>query len=184
MEDWTLRKVELDEAEFFFDLAFRDSHENSPNYELEKMKKRFPRYLQFNLIEDDYGPVCMGGIYEWSSELVRVADRFYVWPEFRAGKRRKGLFNHSTDEAKPAVNLMIPYQTNLAMHLGYQCFISVQEARKRLVTRSLARQLSKTTKVQWHLLDGMYRTAPGSFGIQNVISTTRSISLEKNLEKS
>lgn len=181
MEDWTIRRLDLQEAEFYFELAYRDDHVNSPNYEFSKMEARWEKYIEFNILEDDFGPVAMGGIYQWSENLARVVDRFYVFPAFRAGARKSGgLFSHGTASPKAAVDFMIPYQVsraNTVSFFGMECFISIQEKRKRRAAEALAKQLGP----DWTLLPDMYRTADGEYGIQNILATNEGKITRKTL---
>lgn len=147
------------------------------------MEARWEKYIEFNILEDDFGPVAMGGIYQWSENLARVVDRFYVFPAFRAAARKSGgLFSHGTASPKAAVDFMIPYQVsraNTVSFFGMECFISIQEKRKRRAAEALAKQLGP----DWTLLPDMYRTADGEYGIQNVLATNEGKVTSQTLER-
>lgn len=141
------------------------------------MEARWEKYIEFNILEDDFGPVAMGGIYQWSRNLARVVDRFYVFPAFRAAARKSGgLFSHGTASPKAAVDFMIPYQVSRS---NMECFISIQEKRKRRAAEALAKQLGP----DWTLLPDMYRTADGEYGIQNVLATNEGEVTTQTLER-
>ena len=63
--------------------AASDNHRNAENYQYEKMKKRWDKYLQFHVLEDNGKPVAMGGIMRFTSNIVRICDRYCTFRSYR-----------------------------------------------------------------------------------------------------
>ena len=73
----------FDEMKVYFEIAEKESHKNSVNYTIDKMKKRWEKYLTFTLLTYYNKPLAFAGIYDYGNNLVRICDRYYVFPEYR-----------------------------------------------------------------------------------------------------
>ena len=129
--------------------ASAEDHHNSVNYSPEKMEKRWENYKEFNILRSEGKVVAFGGVYAYGEELVRVVDRFYIFPEYRT----RGLAKLPRPVLRPGIDGLIPYQTEKYSH-AYECFISVQEKRKRNFLRKHAEKMKGYT-----LLPDMYWTS-------------------------
>lgn len=159
-----IRSVDFKTMIPLFEKAAKDNHRNAENYSPKRMRKRWEHYAEFNLVEEDGVPIAFGGVYEYSGYLVRVVDRFYLFPEYRvrylATKGKK--FGN-----KPGVDLMIPYQTQKYCE-DYECFFSIEQRRRAGSIQGFVDQLRGYT-----LLEGTYYTSSSKTqnSIQHVAAT-------------
>ena len=63
--------------------AASDNHRYAENYQFDKMKKRWDKYLQFYLLKDEEKSVAMGGIVKFGDNLVRICDRYCTLRSYR-----------------------------------------------------------------------------------------------------
>ena len=148
------------------EMATAEDHSNAPNYHPEKMERRWEKYKEFNILRSEGKPVAFAGVYSYGEGLVRVADRLYIFPEYRTAR----LAKPPLDKKMPALGYLIPYHTRRYAS-RYECFFSVQERRKRLVFRKHVELLPK--ELGYTLLPDMYWTTkyrtPES--LQNIAAT-------------
>ena len=158
----------FDEMKVYFEIAEKESHKNSGNYSVDKMRKRWEKYLTFTLLTYYKKPLAFAGIYDYGNNLVRICDRYYVFPEYRN-------INLSFRQ-RPANNWIIPHHHKYAKSNDYECFFSIQTLKKR---RSLEKSVKHVEHLGFKLLDGLYATCdPKSEDCwQNIASTTDNISL-------
>ena len=161
----------FDEMKNHFQVAANEGHPNSENYSLKNMEKRWGKYLTFSLLTYDNNPLAFAGVYDWGNNLVRVCDRYYVFPFYR---------NNNLSYAKrPANNYVIPKQHEYAVSRGYECFFSIQTVKKR---RAMMKSVEKVEYLGFKLLDGLYATCNPKCEScwQNIASTTNNINLLYN----
>ena len=91
----------LDEMKIYFEVAENEGHQNSNNYSYDNMKKRWDKYLTFTLLTYYKNPLAFAGVYNYGNNLVRICDRYYVFPQYRN-------INLSLKQ-RPANNWIIPY---------------------------------------------------------------------------
>jgi hypothetical protein len=128
MENCTLREVKtFEEIEPLFAQASESNHANAKNFLVDKMRKRWPNYLQFHVLELAGQPVSFAGIYVYNKTLVRVADRLFTLPAFRQTAFSKNI----VEPIRPAIDYFIPAHTRWARSQGYHCFYSIGANKKR-----------------------------------------------------
>ena len=151
-----------------FELAAKEGHQNSSNYAINKMKKRWDNYLTFTLLTYYKKPLAFAGVYKYDEKLVRICGRYYVFPTYRN-------VNLSFRQ-RPANSWMIPYQHNYAKQRGLECFFSIQTLKKR---KAMIKSVKTVEYLGFKLLDGLYATCnPDNDNCwQNIASTTAKINL-------
>lgn len=158
----------FDEMKKYFEVAEKETHQNSNNYSQHEMKKRWEKYLTFTLLTYHDNPLAFAGIYNYDNNLVRVCDRYYVFPKYRN-------INLSFKQ-RPANNWIIPHHHKYATSRGHQCFFSIQTLKKR---RAMERSVKYVEHLGFKLLDGLYATCnPKNENCwQNIACTTDNIHL-------
>lgn len=158
----------LDEMKKHFEVAENEVHQNSKNYSYENMKKRWDKYLTFTLLTYYNRPLAFAGVYDYGNDLVRICDRYYVFPMYRN-------INLSLRQ-RPANNWIIPHHHKYAKTNNYECFFSIQTLKKR---RAMQKSVKHVEYLGFKLLDGLYATCnPKSENCwQNIASTTEDIHL-------
>ena len=153
MENCTLREVKtFEEIEPLFAQASETDHPNAKNFLVDKMKKRWPNYLQFHILEFESNIVSFAGIYVYNDHLVRVADRLFTFPNFR-----QTLFSKNIVESiRPAIDYFIPVHTRWAQSQGYDCFYSIGANKKRSGMERIAALLDPD--LGYTVLPGEYAT--------------------------
>ena len=173
MEDCIVREIrDFSKVANFFVLASSLPHENSKNYTVENMFKRWSNYLMFNVLEHKGRPISFSGVYKYNDNLVRVVDRLFTIPEYRQMFMSKDI----KEKIRPAANYFIPYQTKWAKARGFDCFFSIQTSKKRNAVKRLTKIIDDD--LGYRLLPGLYQTSSNStLGWQNVSATTDKIDL-------
>jgi hypothetical protein len=175
MEDCIVREIkEFNKLSGLFILASSLPHENSKNYTIENMQKRWSNYLMFNVLEYKGMPISFSGVYKYDDNLVRVVDRLFTMPEYRQRFMSKDII----EKIRPAADYFIPYQTKWAKARGFDCFFSIQTSKKRNAVKRLTKLISDD--LDYRLLPGLYQTSSNEItGWQNVSATTDNINLPK-----
>ena len=101
--------------------AANDNHRNAENYDYEKMKNKWDKYLQFHMLEDDGIPVAIGGITKFGNNTVRICDRYCT---FRS-HRRFGINKFIKKNIRFCAEYFVPTQTEWALQNNFQPFISM-----------------------------------------------------------
>ena len=174
MEDCIVREIRhFGKVANLFVLASSLPHENSKNYTVENMFKRWSNYLMFNVLEHKGRPISFSGVYKYNDNLVRVVDRLFTIPEYRQMFMSKDI----KEKIRPAADYFIPYQTKWAKAKGYDCFFSIQTSKKRNSLKRLNKLVDD--KLGYKVLPGLYKTSSNDItGWQNV-SATNDINLPK-----
>ena len=178
MENCIVQEITyIDEYIELCEIASKSNHTNASNYNVDKMKKRWNKYLIFTKLTRGDELISFAGIVDFGNNLVRVADRLYTKQEYRQNFMTKKVVN----PLRPAVDYIIPYHTQWAVDKGYDCFYSIQELKKRNSLIRLTKQLP--TSLGYRVLPDMYATCNPSNPrcIQNISSTTDNIHLPKHL---
>lgn len=174
MESCIVSEVKkFDEVEGLFKEASKLNHTNSQNYNVDKMRKRWEKYLLFITVAKEGEIISFAGVYPFGNNLVRVCDRHFTKPQYR----QKSFDKKVSNPLRPAVDYIIPYQTRWAKKLGYDCFFSIQELKKRNSLIRLVKLLDPT--LGYNVLPGLYATCnpDDSTCWQNIASTTNNIHL-------
>lgn len=177
MENCTIQEITyIDELIELCEKASKSNHPNAVNYDVEKMKKRWNKYLIFTKLMIDDKVISFSGVYDYGNNLVRVVDRLYTEQKYRQNYMTKSISN----PLKPAIQYFIPYQTQWAVERGYDCFFSIQEFKKRNSIIRLTRQLHPS--LNYRVLPDMYATCNPTNPkcIQNISATTDNIPLSKH----
>ena len=178
MENCVVQEITfIDEYLELCDTASKSNHPNASNYNVDKMKKRWNKYLIFTKLTKGDELISFAGIVDFGNNLVRVVDRLYIEQKYRYNFMTKSIAN----PIKPALQYFIPYQTKWAMEKGYDCFFSIQTKRKRNAMNRLTKQLDPS--LGYRLLPDMYETCDpkNPLCIQNVSATIDDIPLPKHL---
>ena len=73
MENCTLREVKtFEEIEPLFAQASESNHANAKNFLVDKMRKRWPNYLQFHVLELEGQKVRLESIYVYNKNIKTV----------------------------------------------------------------------------------------------------------------
>ena len=174
MENCTVQEITyIDEMIELCEMASKSNHPNAQNYDVDKMKKRWNKYLIFTKLMMGKEVISFAGIYDYGNNLVRVADRLFTKETYRQNFMTKSIAN----PLKPALQYIIPYHTQWAIERGYDCFFSVQDKRKRNAIERLTKQLP--TSLGYRVLPDMYETCnpTNPLCIQNVSATKNDIPL-------
>ena len=177
MENCVVREITfIDEYIELCEIASKSNHPNASNYNVDKMKNRWNKYLIFTKLTRGDEIISFAGIVDFGNNLVRVADRLYTKQEYRQNYMTKSIAN----PLKPALQYIIPYHTKWAVERGYDCFFSVQDKRKRNAIVRLTKQLP--TDLGYRVLPDMYETCnpKNPLCIQNVSATKDNIPLTKH----
>ena len=175
MENCVVQEItSIDEYLELCDTASKSNHPNASNYKVDKMRKRWDKYLIFTKLTRGDELISFAGIVDFGNNLVRVADRLYTKQEYRQNFMSKKVVN----PLRPAVDYIIPYHTKWAVDKGYNCFYSIQELKKR---NSLIRTLKLLNPdLGYSVLPNLYATCnpenPRCW--QNIASTTKNIHLQ------
>ena len=113
--------IAVEDVKELCEQATNDNHRNAENYEYDKMKKRWHKYLQFHVLEDDGVPVAMGGIIKFNDKTVRICDRYCT---FRS-HRRFGINKFIKKNIRFCAEHFVPVQTEWALQNNLQPFISM-----------------------------------------------------------
>ena len=178
MENCTIQEITyIDELIELCEKASKSNHPNAVNYDVDKMKKRWNKYLIFTKLMIGDEVVSFSGVYDYGNNLVRVVDRLYTEQKYRQNYMTKSISN----PLKPAIQYFIPYQTKWATERGYDCFFSIQEFKKRNSIVRLTKQLHPS--LGYRVLPDMYETCNpiNPKCIQNISATSDEISLPKHL---
>lgn len=145
-----IRRIDVKEASFLFNIARIDDHRNSKNYQ----EKRIKDYLAIHVYENDKDIIAFSGVFPFQDNFCRVADRTFVMKEYRS----KGL--NSLGHGQFLSRNLLPVQTKLALELDYTPFYSIQERKRRksleLSVDDFNRHNDDTS--YYRVLDGMYYT--------------------------
>ena len=174
METCIVREIkEFEEIVDYLSYANSMPDYNSNNYDVDEMRKRWPNYKMFNVLEHNGKVISFSGVYDYKQNLVRVCDRLFTWPEYR----KRFMSKEVKEKIRPAADYFIPYQTKWAGSRGYDCFFSVQTSKKRNGSQRITNLLDKS--LGYNLLPGLYQTSSNEItGWQNV-SATNDIHLRK-----
>lgn len=178
MENCVVQEITyIDEYIELCEIASKSNHPNASNYNVDKMKKRWNKYLIFTKLTKGDELISFAGIVDFGNNLVRVADRLYTKQEYRQNFMSKKVVN----PLRPAVDYIIPYHTQWAIDRGYDCFYSIQELKKRNSLIRLTKQLHPS--LGYRVLPDMYETCNpiNPKCIQNISATSDSIPLTKHL---
>ena len=116
MENCVVREITfIDEYIELCEIASKSNHPNASNYNVDKMKKRWNKYLIFTKLTRGDEVISFAGITDFGNNLVRVADRLYTKQEYRQNYMTKSIAN----PLKPALQYIIPYHTKWAIERGY-----------------------------------------------------------------
>ena len=174
MENCVIQEITyIDELIELCEKASKSNHPNAVNYDVDKMKKRWNKYLIFTKLMIGDEVVSFSGVYDYGNNLVRVVDRLYTEQKYRQNYMTKSISN----PLKPAIQYFIPYQTQWATDKGYDCFFSIQTKRKRNAMERLTRQLHPS--LGYRLLPDLYETCDpkNPLCIQNISATRDDIPL-------
>jgi hypothetical protein len=179
MENCTLRQIKtFDEIEPLFARASATDHPNAKNFLVDKMQKRWDKYLQFHVLELQNKVVSFAGIYPYSEKTVRVADRLFTFEEYRQTSFSKNV----VEAIRPAVDYFIPTHTRWAKANSYNCFYSIGPEKKR---RGMERVISLLDpSLGYSVLPGYYATCNPKLPKcwQTIASTVNDIDLPKQLD--
>ena len=156
--------------------AASDNHRNAENYEYEKMKKRWDKYMCFHVLEDEGVPVAMGGIVRFGYDVARICDRYCT---FRS-HRRFGINKFIKRNIRYCAEHFVPVQTQWALTNDFQPFISMSGEIDK--TQSIKRFVSYIDKKwKYRLLPELYLTCDRENPKchQHVITNGDSIELPK-----
>ena len=174
MENCTVQEITyIEELIELCEKASKSNHPNAVNYDVDKMKKRWNKYLIFTKLMIGKEVVSFSGVYDYGNNLVRVVDRLFTMPEYRQRFMTKGII----EKIRPAADYFIPYQTKWAKARGFDCFFSIQTKKKRNSLKRLNKLVDN--KLGYKVLPGLYQTSSNNItGWQNV-SATNDINLPK-----
>ena len=128
MENCIVQEITtIDEYIELCEIASKSNHPNASNYNVDKMKKRWNKYLIFTKLTKGDELISFAGIVDFGNNLVRVADRLYTKQEYRQNFMSKKVVN----PLRPAVDYIIPYHTKRAVDKGYDCFYAIHQLKKR-----------------------------------------------------
>tara|TARA_B100000212_G_scaffold239042_1_gene181985 strand:- start:581 stop:1108 length:528 start_codon:yes stop_codon:yes gene_type:complete len=156
--------------------AASDNHRYAENYQFDKMKKRWDKYLQFYLLKDEEKSVAMGGIVKFGDNLVRICDRYCTFRSYR----RFGINKFIKKNIRFCVEYFVTQQTEWAIQNGYQPFISMSAEIDK--TNSMKRFLEYfDPKWNYRLLPDLYLTCnrDNPKCRQHIITNNSTIELEK-----
>lgn len=154
--------------------------ENRSNYTRDQFDFAWPLWTNFYYLKSKDDIVCFCGARKFKNNLLRIFDRYYVFPDYRSNTLRHS--EHSI--------LLVSQMIDDALSLNMQPFISIQELRKRrsleMAVYRFNKYLNKDTKLK--VLDGLYCTVPElknkSTSWQNVATVyPYKISLERKYEQ-
>ena len=145
-----IRRIDDSEASFLFGIARMDKHQNSKNYQEERIKD----YIAIHVYENDNDIIAFSGVFPFKDNFCRVADRTFVMKEYRS----KGL--NSLGHGQFLSRNLLPVQTKLALKLGYIPFYSIQEIKRRKSLELSVDDFNRynNNKLHYKVLDGMYYT--------------------------
>ena len=156
--------------------AASDKHRNAENYQYEKMKKRWDKYMCFHVLEDEGVPIAMGGIVRFGYDVARICDRYCT---FRS-HRRFGINKFIKRNIRYCAEHFVPVQTQWALTNDFQPFISMSGEIDK--TQSIKRFVSYIDeKWKYRLLPELYLTCDRENPKchQHVITNGDSIELPK-----
>lgn len=168
--------TDIEELRLVFQQVANDNHRNAENYQFEKMKKRWNKYLKFHLLEDNNVPVAFGGISKFENNLVRICDRYCTLRLYR----RFGINKFINKKIRYCIEYFVSTQTDWALRNNYQPFISMSSEINK--TNSIKRFLKYfNPKYNYRLLPDLYLTCSRSDlkCHQHIITTNNLIQLEK-----
>ena len=174
MENCVVREITyIDEYIELCEIASKSNHPNASNYDVDKMRKRWNKYLIFTKLTKGDELISFAGIVDFGNNLVRVADRLYTKQEYRQNFMTKKVIN----PLRPAVDYIIPYHTQWAVNKGYDCFFSIQTHKKRNAIKRIARLLDDD--LNYKVLPGLYATCNPKNDLcwQNIAATTNKVDL-------
>ena len=156
--------------------ATNDNHRNAENYEYSKMKKRWHKYVQFHVLENEGIPVAMGGIIKFNDKTVRICDRYCT---FRS-HRRFGINKFIKKNIRFCAEHFVPVQTEWALQNNFQPFISMSaEVNKTYSMQRFIEYLD--SQYGYRLLPDLYLTCDRKSikCHQHIITNNNTIELEK-----
>ncbi len=156
--------------------ATRDNHRNAENYQYDKMKKRWHKYLRFDVLEHEGVPVAMGGVTKFSKKTVRICDRYCT---FRS-HRRFGINKFIKKNIRFCAEHFVPAQTDWALTNNFQPFISLSAEVDK--SHSIKRFIDYLDpKYRYRLLPDLYLTCDRKSikCHQHVITNGNDIDLER-----
>ena len=168
--------TDIEELKLVLHEAANDNHRNAENYQFEKMKKRWNRYLKFHLLEDNDIPVAFGGIIKFENNLVRICDRYCTLRSYR----RFGINKFINKNIRYCVEYFVSTQTEWAVENMYQPFISMSAEVDK--TNSIKRFMQYfDPKYKYQLLPDLYLTCDRSNPKchQHIITNKDTIGLPK-----
>ena len=97
MENCVVQEITyIDEYIELCEIASKSNHTNASNYNVDKMKKRWNKYLIFTKLTRGDELISFAGIVDFGNNLVRVADRLYTKQEYRQNFMTKKVVYIST----------------------------------------------------------------------------------------
>ena len=94
MENCVVREITyIDEYIELCEIASKSNHPNASNYDVDKMRKRWNKYLIFTKLTRGDEVISFAGIIDFGNNLVRVADRLYTKQEYRQNYMTKSIAN-------------------------------------------------------------------------------------------
>ena len=109
MENCVVQEITfIDEYIELCEIASKSNHPNASNYNVDKMKKRWNKYLIFTKLTKGDELNSFAGIVDFGNNLVRVADRLYTKEKYRQNFMTKSIAN----PLKPALLLDTPHSSD------------------------------------------------------------------------
>ena len=94
MENCVVREITfIDEYIELCEIASKSNHPNASNYNVDKMKKRWNKYLIFTKLTRGDEVISFAGIIDFGNNLVRLSDRLYTKQEYRQNYMTKSIAN-------------------------------------------------------------------------------------------
>lgn len=141
--------------------ASKDPHRHSDSYNVDKFKKRLPKYLKFYVVKEDDKPLAFSGAYQdpsWPKDTARVGDRTYYFPIARSNSLG---FKATTGYTAFTSNYLVPAQTEWCLSHGItKTFLSIQEIKRRPALKKMLSYQRSMGYYEYELLDDMYFTCP------------------------
>lgn len=147
--------ADIDEAHEIFVFASTTTDFNSKNYTSEQFYKSWPKWIDFSVMFEDGEPVLFCGIRNYG-DFARIFDRYFVFPD----KRLRNLSNNEY------CRLIVADQISKAKEKIP--FFSMEFLKRRPVLQNAIDACNEVLPEEhhFHLLPGLYETAPNSW--QNV----------------
>lgn len=156
-------------AQYIFTQGVFTNDRNSKNHTIQQFELAWKSWLGFFVMYKNEDPVLFSGIREFGIH-ARIFDRYMVFPEHR----RNGL--RANEYVQEIVNELI---NHVPTHTP---FFSIERVNRRRTTINTTKSINKVLPKdkQFHVLEGMYETAPNSW--QNIsIQKPHSINLPRKI---